>query len=92
MKKLLITIAALFFGFTLTKGQSTTVYPTDDMTTQTGSSGMMPPNEELWIANWDAMQNYQQTLIKFDLSQYSGQTITNANLKIYQQILHLFEY
>ena len=84
MKKLYFTIAVLFLSFTLTKAQITTVYPTDDMTTQTGGSGMMPPNEELWIANWDAMQNYHQTLIKFDLSQYTGQTITNANLKIYQ--------
>ncbi len=84
MKKLYFTIAVLFFGFTLTKAQVTTVYPTDDMTTQTGSSGMMPDNEELWIANWDPMQNYHQTLIKFDLSEYSGQSISNAKLKIYQ--------
>ena len=84
MKKLYFTLAVLFLGFTVTKAQTTTVYPTDDMTTQTGSPGMMPPDEELWIANWDAMQNYHQTLIKFDLSQYSGQTITNAGLKIYQ--------
>lgn len=84
MKKLLITIVVLFLGFTLTKAQVTTIYPIDDMTTQTGSSGMMPPNEELWIANWDPMQNYHQTLIKFDLSQLIGQTIISANLKIYQ--------
>ena len=84
MKKLYITIAALFLGFTLTTAGTITVYPTDDMTTNTGSSGMFPSDEELWIANWAAMQNFHQTLIKFDLNQYSGQTITIAKLIIYQ--------
>lgn len=84
MKKLHITIAALFLGFTLTTAQTIEIYPTDDMTTNTGSSTMFPENDELWIANWAAMQNYHQTLIKFDLSQYSGQTITTGKLNIYQ--------
>ena len=84
MKKFYFTLAVLFLGFTVTKAQTVSVYPTDDMTTQTGSSGMMPTNEEFWVANWDAMQNYHQTLIKFDLNQYTGQTITSATLKIYQ--------
>ncbi|MCK4664113.1 MAG: DNRLRE domain-containing protein [Bacteroidales bacterium] len=84
MKKFYFTLAVLFLGFTVTKAQTVSVYPTDDMTTQTGSSGMMPTSEEFWVANWDAMQNYHQTLIKFDLSQYSGQTIISATLKIYQ--------
>ncbi|MCD4794139.1 MAG: DNRLRE domain-containing protein [Bacteroidales bacterium] len=83
MRTFYITIAAVLFGLSFTNAQ-TTVYPTDDMTTQTGNSGMMPTDEELWIANWDAMQNYHQTLIKFDLSQYTGQTITSAKLKVYQ--------
>lgn len=84
MKKIYITIAALFLGLTLLKAQTITIYPSDDMTTNSGSSGMFPSDEQLWIANWDAMQNYHQTLLKFDLSDYSGQTITSAKLKIYQ--------
>lgn len=84
MKKIYFTITVLLLGFTLTMAQTQTVYPCDDMTTNSGSSGMFPPDGELWVANWAGMQNYHQTLIKFDLSQYAGQTITNAKFKIYQ--------
>jgi hypothetical protein len=84
MKKFYITITALFLGFTLLNAQTITVFPSDDMTTNTGSSGMFPSDEQLWVANWAGMQNFQQTLLKFDLSNYNGQSITSAKLKIYQ--------
>ncbi len=84
MKTFYITIAAFLLGFTLLNAQSVKVYPSDDMTINTGSSGMAPSDEELWIANWTAMQNFHQTLIKFDLTPYFGQTITSAKLNLFQ--------
>ncbi len=84
MKKIYITIAALFLGFTLLNAQTITVYPSDDMTTNSGSSSMFPSDEELWVANLAGMQNFHQTLIKFDLTPYIGQTITSAKLNFYQ--------
>ena len=84
MKKIYITIAVLFLGFTLLNAQTITVYPSDDMTTNSGSSSMFPSDEELWIANLAGMQNFHQTLIKFDLTPYIGQTITSAKINLYQ--------
>ncbi|MCK9269917.1 MAG: DNRLRE domain-containing protein [Bacteroidales bacterium] len=84
MKKFYITITALLVGFALLNAQTTTVYPSDDMTTNTGSSTMFPNDGELWVANLAAMQNFHQTLLKFDLSAYSGQTINSASLNLYQ--------
>lgn len=84
MKNIYITIAALLLGFTLLNAQTITVYPSDDMTTNSGSSSMFPSDEQLWVANWDEMQNFHQTLIKFDLTPYIGQTITSAKLNLYQ--------
>lgn len=84
MKKIYFTIAALILGFTFSFAQTATVYPSDDMTTNSGSSTMFPPTEQLWVANWAGMQNFHQTLIKFDLSSYSGQTITGAKLNLNQ--------
>ncbi len=62
----------------------TTVYPTDDMTTNTGGSGMSPTNEQIWLANWSAMQNYHQSMLKFDLSAYVGETLNSATLHLNQ--------
>lgn len=84
MNRIYIVITALFLGFTMLNAQTITVYPSDDMTTNSGSSSMFPSNEQLWVANLSAMQNYHQTLIKFDLTPYMGQTITSAKLNLYQ--------
>lgn len=84
MKKNLITIVALFLGFTLLNAQTITVYPSDDMTTNSGTSTMFPSDEQLWVANYDGMQNFHQILIKFDLTSYMGQTITSAKINLNQ--------
>jgi len=84
MKRFYSTFALMVIGAALVGAQTITLFPSGDMTTNDGQSGMSPPVEQLWIANWIPMQNFQQTLIRFDLSAYAGYSITNATLNLYQ--------
>jgi hypothetical protein len=77
---LICTIALTFTG----KAQTETFFPTDDMTTNEGNSGMAPGNDQIWIANWDAMQNYHQTIMKFDLSSFGEESVNSAVLNLNQ--------
>lgn len=83
MKKTLTLISMLIIS-TLTINAQSIAYPCDDMTTNAGNSSMFPSNTQLWIANWSAMQNYHQTLIKFDLSNFTNESLESATLNLYQ--------
>ncbi len=83
MKKTLFFVGLFFLSTLLTNAQMV-VYPSDDMTVNSGSSPMFPPSDQLWIANWTPMQNYHQTLMRFDLSEYEGKTANSATLNLYQ--------
>jgi hypothetical protein len=84
MNRFYLVATALFLTYALTGIAQTTIEPTDDMTVNEGASGMFPTDDQLWIANWSPMQNYHQTYFKFDLTEYAGQTLEYATLKIYQ--------
>ncbi len=77
-------MAFMLLALLTTKAQEITLAPSDDMTVNSGSSGMFPPDDQLWIATWSPMQNYHQVYIKFDLSEYEGQTLKYATLNLNQ--------
>ena len=83
MKKVLFTLTVIALSLSYTLAQEI-IYPTDDMTVNAGTSTMFPASDQLWISDWAEMQNHHQTMFKFDLSAYSGQTLANATLKIFQ--------
>ena len=83
MRKLYITLIVIMFGLTNINAQLS-IYPSGDMTTNDGSSSMFPSSDQLWIANWSAMQNFHQILIKFDLSEYTGGQAISGKLNMYQ--------
>lgn len=84
MKRFYITVVLMFIGAALAGAQNIKLSPSNDMTTNEGMSTMFPTTEQLWIANLSSMQNFHQTMIRFDLSAYAGHPIANATLNLYQ--------
>ncbi len=73
----------LIIGTTAVNAQ-TTVAPTDDMTTyQNGCAAGDPAFDKLWLVNFSNAGCFGNVLMKFDLSAYAGQTVSNVKLKLY---------
>jgi len=83
MKKIYLLLLSVFFSVAYMSAQIN-VYPSDDTVTNEGNSSMVPPEQQLWVANWNPKQNYHQILLKFDLSDYYGGAVEEAKLNLYQ--------
>jgi len=84
MKYLYKTVFAFIFMISLTTQAQIIVAPTDDMTTyQNGCAAGDPSIDKLWLANFSNADCYDNILIKFDLSDYAGETLSNVKLKLY---------
>jgi hypothetical protein len=73
--------ALLLIGFVVpVNADVTSIAPSDDMYTDPDHSGS--PVGELWVANYEPTGNYQRIMMKFDLNEFSGETINSATLNI----------
>jgi len=83
MKTIYTTLFTLLFSITVLQAQ-TSVPPTDDMTTfEDGCAAGDPGEDKLWLANFSGAGCYDNILMKFDLTAYAGETVSNVKLKIY---------
>ena len=80
-----IGLAFLLVGFIITSANAdiATIYPSDDMYSDPEHPGTHLV-DQLWVANYPPTGNYQRIMIKFDLSQISGDSINNATLNLYR--------
>jgi len=79
--KILYIIVAIAFGFMIANVGAQTIEPLYDMFTDPDHAPGHPVTE-LWVANYDPMNNHQRIMIMFDLSPYIGQTVDSAFLNI----------
>ena len=83
MKKICTIIVALIINTTI-NAQQVMLIPTDDMTIyETGCAPGNPPDDKLWLSDFNPAGCHNKVLMKFDLSAYAGDTATNAILKLY---------
>ena len=61
--------------------QTVTLVPTDDMYTDPEHSTAHPV-DQLWVANFAPTGNFQRIMMKFDLSEYIGQSVDSAYLNL----------
>jgi hypothetical protein len=78
---LTLVLTILIVGFTVL-ANADTIYlePCDDMYSDPNGSQVV---DQLWVANFSGTGNFQQTMIRFDLSQLTRQTIESAILNLY---------
>lgn len=79
-----IIIAFILITGIITTQAQTIVAHSDDMTTyQNGCAAGDPAIDKLWLANFSNAGCFDNILMKFDLSAYSGETVSNVKLKLY---------
>ncbi len=59
------------------------IVPSDDMYTDEINTGAHA-FDQIWVANYAPVSNYQRIMMKFDLSELQGNTIDKAELNIYR--------
>ncbi len=75
--------ALLLIGFvTSANADITSIIPSDDMYTDPEHSGN--PMDQLWVADYEPTGNYQRIMLKFDLNEFTGETINSATLNLYR--------
>ena len=82
-KKIYTALAVLVFAFvTLVNADTVVITPCDDMYTDVEHPTLPPTTTELWVAEFQPMGHFERIMIKFDLDQFTGQTIESATLNL----------
>ncbi len=81
--KLHFAMAVLIIGIiSLANADTLNIPPCDDMYTDPNGT---QATGELWVANWPGCGgHYERIMLKFDLSELTGQTIDSATLNLYK--------
>ncbi|HHE37485.1 MAG TPA: DNRLRE domain-containing protein [Candidatus Cloacimonetes bacterium] len=84
MKKIFfISLAILVISFvSLIHADTIVIEPCDDMYTDVEHPTLPPTTTELWVAEFQPAGHYERIMVKFDLSQFAGQTIESATLNL----------
>lgn len=80
-QRIIYAMVAIIAGFLILHVDAQTIEPLYDMYTDPDHSGTHPVTE-LWVADYDPMNNHQRIMIMFDISPYIGQTVDSAFLNI----------
>lgn len=82
-KKIYTALAVLVFAFvTFVNADTVVITPCDDMYTDVEHPTLPPTTTELWVAEFQPMGHFERIMIKFDLDQFTGQTIESATLNL----------
>ena len=69
-------------GVSLIHADTVVITPCDDMYTDVEHPTLPPTTTELWVAEFQPAGHFERIMIKFDLDQFTGQTIDSATLNL----------
>ena len=82
-KKIFVSLSILIIAFvSLMYAETVIITPCDDMYTDVEHPTLPPTTTELWVAEFQPAGHFERIMIKFDLSQFTGQSIESATLNL----------
>lgn len=81
--KFLISLSIIFILYvSIIQADNIVIEPCDDMYTDVEHPTLPSSTTELWVAEFQPAGHFERIMIKFDLDQFSGQTIESATLNL----------
>ena len=82
MRKSILAVTFILVSVLILSADTVIITPCDDMYTDVEHPTLPPTTTELWVAEFQPAGHFERIMIKFDLDQFTGQTIDSATLNL----------